>query len=423
MKKMILVLAIMFAGFFQSETKAGYGEVNFNYFYHNLNAYGEWIEIDYDVVVWRPYNVSRNWSPYSVGNWEYTGYGWYWNSYEPFGWATYHYGRWYYDDYYQWVWVPGYEWGPSWVEWRYSDSYIGWSPLPPYADFRIRVGIYFSVNYRTSYHYWNFVTYNRFCDRNVHLHYVDVYHKNRIFNNTKYRTNYYADRGRIINGGVDRNYVERRSGNRITEREVQRTTNLRDYTGSRGNVSSDRLVTYQPDEREVQKYKNVEVNRVNRAEGKSTLKRDAVTFRDEERKTREEIRNGVQTTKRDPGISSDDRQRTGEPNINIERKKSVREKKVNRTPNVEQKREVKTRESYQVPRKVETYTPTRKAETGNKSNSSTSSSRNNSTKSTSVNRSSSNNNSRSISKPTTSKREVSKSNNSSKNSTPKKKRN
>ena len=45
----------------------------------------------------------------------------------PWGWAAYHYGRWTYDPAYSWVWVPGYQWAPAWVTWRYSPEYIGCS--------------------------------------------------------------------------------------------------------------------------------------------------------------------------------------------------------------------------------------------------------------------------------------------------------
>ena len=306
MKKLIIVFVIMFAGLFKTESNAWQTDVDFNFFYHNLNPYGEWIQVDYDLVVWKPYNIDRGWSPYSIGNWEYTSYGWYWDSYEPFGWATYHYGRWYYDDYYEWVWVPGYEWGPSWVEWRYSDAYIGWSPLPPYADFRVSVGIHFSINYRTSYYHWNFVTYNRFCHRNVNVYFINNVNKNYIFNNTKYRTNYYSDRGRIINGGVDRNYIERRAGARVVEREVTRTSDLRDYTGSRGNANSDRIVSYEPAERDIQKYRDSDIKIENKASLKSNLKRDIITFRNEENKSRNDIqnRNDVATSSRNDVNSS-----------------------------------------------------------------------------------------------------------------------
>ena len=47
--------------------------------------------------------------------------------------STFHYGRWTLNPRYGWVWVPGYNWGPSWVCWRHSDGYLGWAPLPPEA--------------------------------------------------------------------------------------------------------------------------------------------------------------------------------------------------------------------------------------------------------------------------------------------------
>ena len=69
--------------------------------------------------------------PYTVGRWIYSDYGWYWDSREPFAWAVYHYGRWGYDPDYGWFWVPGDVWAPAWVQWRYSDNYVGWAPIGP----------------------------------------------------------------------------------------------------------------------------------------------------------------------------------------------------------------------------------------------------------------------------------------------------
>ncbi len=157
----------------------------------HLEPYGEWIEIGYDDYVWRPYKSDYNWRPYGEGRWEWTRNGWYWDSYEPFGWATYHYGRWYFDDYYGWVWMPDNVWAPAWVEWRYNDNYIGWAPLPPYARFNNRSGIYFSIKWNSGYSYWNFVRYNHF----NHIIFIIIlfihnYVKN-VFNKTKYRTNYF----------------------------------------------------------------------------------------------------------------------------------------------------------------------------------------------------------------------------------------
>src|SRR5271166_5472485 len=74
-----------------------------------------------------------------------TGYGdrgWFWDSNEDFGWATYHYGRWIRVAGTGWVWVPGDQWAPGWVSWRQTDNddYVGWAPLPPEASFSANVG-------------------------------------------------------------------------------------------------------------------------------------------------------------------------------------------------------------------------------------------------------------------------------------------
>ncbi len=71
----------------------------------------------------------------------YTDAGWTWVSEEPFGWATYHYGRWVRLRRIGWVWVPGEEWAPAWVSWRTSKNYVGWAPLPPEARFDRKSGI------------------------------------------------------------------------------------------------------------------------------------------------------------------------------------------------------------------------------------------------------------------------------------------
>ena len=98
-------------------------------FYDALAPFGDWVADERFGYVWYPNAVQQGWRPYTVGNWVYTEeYGWYWDSPEPFAWAVYHYGRWGYDEEYGWYWVPGDTWSPAWVQWRYSDEYVGWAP-------------------------------------------------------------------------------------------------------------------------------------------------------------------------------------------------------------------------------------------------------------------------------------------------------
>ena len=119
-------------------------------FYTKLEPYGGWIETSDYGYVWQPRETesSRSWRPYTNGRWVYTDAGCTWISEEPFGWATYHYGRWTRLRGIGWVWVPGNQWAPAWVSWRKGNDYVGWAPLPPEARFDQHTGIHnWSDNY------------------------------------------------------------------------------------------------------------------------------------------------------------------------------------------------------------------------------------------------------------------------------------
>ncbi len=110
--------------------------VSYNDFYQELAPYGQWIDAPQYGYVWSP-NVDGDFRPYyTSGHWVMTEYGNTWVSDFPWGWACFHYGRWTYDTYYGWLWIPGTDWGPAWVSWRYGDGFYGWAPLGPgYTDF------------------------------------------------------------------------------------------------------------------------------------------------------------------------------------------------------------------------------------------------------------------------------------------------
>jgi hypothetical protein len=107
---------------------------SYDVFYDQLSADGHWIFAENYGYVFQPNVAEKNpdWRPYTNGHWEATDRGWYWDTEEPFGWATYHYGRWTNIDGTGWVWTPGIDWSPAWVSWRISDNgFVGWAPLPP----------------------------------------------------------------------------------------------------------------------------------------------------------------------------------------------------------------------------------------------------------------------------------------------------
>ena len=252
MKKLIAFLFVLVSLLtFQSSTRADNGSDG--YFYNALAPYGQWVETNDGLLVWHPTFLARSWAPYTYGNWEWTNDGWYWNSDEPFGYITYHYGRWYNDDFYGWIWVPDDQWAPSWVEWRYDDDNIGWAPLPPYAEYRVGVGIFYTHEYHPYYTYWNFVGYNHFCDRDVYHYYAGSNVKYRIYNNSVLRNDYDYNNGRIINRGVGYDRVKERGGRSIVTREIVRVTDprqlnnngdrnvIRTYAATRNDISRNNI--------------------------------------------------------------------------------------------------------------------------------------------------------------------------------------
>ena len=224
MKKLVLVIAILFTFFLNEkvEAKSYQDGIGFNYFYSSLSPYGRWIEIDDGLVVWKPRIKNRHWQPYDRGTWIWTNDGWYWDSYEPFGHIVYHYGRWHFDDYYGWIWMPDYQWAPAWVEWRYDNDYIGWAPLPPYARFNMHSGIHFSINFSLPFNHWHFLKYKHFGHQHAYNYYEPPMYKERIFGGTKMRNDYGYERERVINRGIDLKTVQGRGARNLQQRELVR---------------------------------------------------------------------------------------------------------------------------------------------------------------------------------------------------------
>jgi hypothetical protein len=107
-------------------------------FYEPLTPHGEWVVVGSYGRCWRPSRMVVGWRPYCNGSWQRTDDGWYWVSDEPWGWATYHYGRWDYSAEFGWYWVPRTVWAPAWVSWHSGGGYIGWAPLSPSGRVEVR---------------------------------------------------------------------------------------------------------------------------------------------------------------------------------------------------------------------------------------------------------------------------------------------
>lgn len=194
-----------------------------NLFYLDLTPYGEWIQSEPGLYAWHPTIVDPSWRPYTRGRWVWSDYGWYWVTAEPFGWATYHYGRWFFDDNYRWIWIPDAVWGPAWVEWRCNDDYIGWAPLPPYARFHVTTGIRFTRRWSAPPVYWSFISYDHFASGHAYHNYVSESNTRRLISTTRSAGRYQIDQNRIIDQGIDRTVIERRGSSRIETAEVSET--------------------------------------------------------------------------------------------------------------------------------------------------------------------------------------------------------
>jgi hypothetical protein len=100
-------------------------------FYEELAPHGDWVDYGDYGPVWHPTKVSPNWRPYLDGRWVPTTEGWVFETSEPWGWATYHFGNWMPTEEFGWVWAPGSTWYPATTAWRTAGDFVGWAPIPP----------------------------------------------------------------------------------------------------------------------------------------------------------------------------------------------------------------------------------------------------------------------------------------------------
>jgi hypothetical protein len=189
-------------------------------FYGYLGPYGLWVSYTPYGYVWIPRDIGYRWRPYSVGNWLWSDYGWTWISGERWGWLVYHYGRWGWDGRLGWFWVPDTVWGPAWVAWRWGDQYIGWAPLPPGGDFVPGYG-FRRWDVPIPGHYWNFVAGQRFLGSPLDRWILPPERNVSIISFTRLNVNIHVRENRVINDGVNVDYVHRVTNQVVERRELK----------------------------------------------------------------------------------------------------------------------------------------------------------------------------------------------------------
>jgi hypothetical protein len=245
----------------RTDTSGNVATASYSTFYRKLDPYGVWRETSSYGYVWQPREAerSRSWRPYTNGRWVYTDAGWTWISEEPFGWATYHYGRWTRLRNIGWIWVPGDEWAPAWVSWRKSNDYVGWAPLPPEARFDRRAGIH---NWADSYYdigpdQYCFVPTNQFGAHRVETALVPAQRNVTIVNETTNVTNITYSNTTIINQGpsydelraLSRQPIERLRLERQITANVDAETPRSVIRGEVVQIPAPAIATAQPAER------------------------------------------------------------------------------------------------------------------------------------------------------------------------------
>jgi len=196
-------------------------------FYNDLTPYGDWEYVGNYGQCWVPHHRTRSWRPYTVGYWVDTEYGWMWISQDPWGDIPYHYGRWAFAPGYGYVWVPDDDmiWAPAWVSWRYSDSYVGWAPLPPSADwggsgFSIDISLVDRSINRSS---WCFAPTRSFGTERVRYSILPPTQNVTIYASTRNVTRYTTYNGVPTERGLRPELIERATGRRIQRYQVTDT--------------------------------------------------------------------------------------------------------------------------------------------------------------------------------------------------------
>jgi hypothetical protein len=199
---------------------AGSDRVSYQYFKDQLSPYGNWVNHPRWGAVWRPNDATRaDFRPYQDGHWENSQeYGTVWVSDQSWGDIPFHYGRWAYDrSYGGWLWVPGYTWGPGWVEWRAGDNDIGWFPMPPGDDYTGEAAYVDHWNDWYGYHtwygagfdpdlyysFWTFVPAVDIFFPSIGRYAIDRRSYARFIGRTRPWTHYAEFRGHIVNRSID----------------------------------------------------------------------------------------------------------------------------------------------------------------------------------------------------------------------------
>lgn len=234
-------------GYSDPGTYDNQGPADTSVFYGELSPYGRWIQRGSYGWVWEPTRVPVGWRPYTQGHWVDTDYGWTWISQEPWGWATYHYGRWLSDPEYGWLWVPGREWGPAWVSFQQGNGYVGWAPLPPSVGFQAGIGLQIgglSLSAAIDPYAYSFVPERSFLDDRLESVIVPPARNATFIRETTNTTNFSVVNNRVVNRSIQEQRIAQVTGRPVRHYQLAETRNP--AQGRVAQVQGDRVSIFRP---------------------------------------------------------------------------------------------------------------------------------------------------------------------------------
>jgi len=213
---LLAVAALVLAGVLAQPAQA---ELSFDLAYSNLNDHGSWLVSAQYGRVWQPREYNRGWNPYYDGHWVETDLGWTWVSDYEWGSVPYHYGTWVDDASTGWVWIPGDVWAPSWVVFRTTPDYIGWSPVPP--GFSVGVSVEFGAPSS-----FVFVSSRDFLAPRLRTAIIPSNQTNVFINNTTVVNNISIQNNVVINRGPDVRVIERATGQTVRQQPIEQVARV-----------------------------------------------------------------------------------------------------------------------------------------------------------------------------------------------------
>ena len=97
--------------------------------------------------------------------------------------------------------MPGAEWGPAWVDWRYGGGHAGWAPMPP--EWGPQHDSYRTAKSQPEARAWIFVSESSFVEADVGRHRAPAAGNADLLAASDRVTNYASVDGRIVNRSID----------------------------------------------------------------------------------------------------------------------------------------------------------------------------------------------------------------------------